>query len=127
MTYGSLGAAGGMMMWMWISMVVILVGAQLNAEIEHQTARDSTVERDKPLGRRGAVKADTSCGPPLLVSRPMAFGVVVLNAWVTETKDTVVGAPEDNRACALPGSLHMSAKLRHRTDGVRQRFNCSSL
>jgi membrane protein len=39
-TYGSLGAAVGMMMWMWISMVVILVGAQLNAEIEHQTARD---------------------------------------------------------------------------------------
>jgi membrane protein len=58
-TYGSLGAAVGMMMWMWISMVVILVGAQLNAEIEHQTARDSTVERDKPRGRRGAVKADT--------------------------------------------------------------------
>ncbi len=39
-TYGSLGAAVGMMMWMWISMVVILVGAQLNAEIEHQTGRD---------------------------------------------------------------------------------------
>ena len=58
-TYGSLGAAVGMMMWMWISMVVILVGAQLNAEIEHQTARDSTVEREKPLGQRGAVKADT--------------------------------------------------------------------
>ena len=37
-TYGSLGAGVGMMMWMWISMVVILVGAQLNAEIEHQTA-----------------------------------------------------------------------------------------
>ena len=58
-TYGSLGAAVGMMMWMWISMLVILVGAQLNAEIEHQTARDSTVEGDKPLGQRGAVKADT--------------------------------------------------------------------
>jgi membrane protein len=58
-TYGSLGAAVGMMMWMWISMIVILLGAQLNAEIEHQTAKDSTVGPDKPLGRRGAVKADT--------------------------------------------------------------------
>ena len=58
-TYGSLGAAVGMMMWMWISMVVILIGAQLNAEIEHQTARDSTTDGEKPLGRRGAVKADT--------------------------------------------------------------------
>jgi membrane protein len=58
-TYGSLGAAVGMMMWMWISMIVILLGAQLNAEIEHQTAKDSTVGPDKPLGRRGAVMADT--------------------------------------------------------------------
>jgi membrane protein len=58
-TYGSLGAAIGMMMWMWISSIVILFGAQLNSEIEHQTARDSTVEHDKPLGARGAVMADT--------------------------------------------------------------------
>jgi membrane protein len=58
-TYGSLGAAVGMMMWMWISAIVILLGAQLNAEIEHQTARDSTVGVEKPLGRRGAVIADT--------------------------------------------------------------------
>jgi membrane protein len=58
-TYGSLGAAIGMMMWMWISMIVVLLGAQLNAEIEHQTSKDSTVGPDKPLGRRGAFKADT--------------------------------------------------------------------
>jgi membrane protein len=58
-TYGSLGAAVGMMMWMWISAVVILLGGELNAEIEHQTAHDSTVGVDKPLGERGAVMADT--------------------------------------------------------------------
>ena len=58
-TYGSLGAAVGMMMWMWISAIVILLGAELNAEIEHQTARNSTVGLEKPLGRRGAVMADT--------------------------------------------------------------------
>jgi membrane protein len=58
-TYGSLGAAVGMMMWMWISAIVILLGAQLNAEIEHQTARDSTIGCEKALGRRGAVMADT--------------------------------------------------------------------
>ena len=38
-TYGSLGAAVGMMMWMWISAIVILLGGELNAEIEHQTAQ----------------------------------------------------------------------------------------
>src|SRR6185503_14192111 len=57
-TYGSLGAGIGMMMWMWISAIVILFGAQLNSEIEHQTARDSTVQGEKPLGGRGAVMAD---------------------------------------------------------------------
>src|SRR4029079_1042272 len=58
-TYGSLGAAIGLMMWMWMSAVIVLCGAELNAEIEHQTARDSTVGRPKPLGARGAVMADT--------------------------------------------------------------------
>jgi membrane protein len=48
-----------MLMWMWISSIVILLGAQLNSEIEHQTARDSTVHTEKPLGARGAVMADT--------------------------------------------------------------------
>ena len=58
-TYGSLGAAIGLMMWLWISTIVILFGAQLNSEIEHQTARDSTVDGEKPLGTRGAAMADT--------------------------------------------------------------------
>lgn len=58
-TYGSLGAVIGLMMWIWISTTVILVGAELNAEIEHQTARDSTIGHGKPLGARGAVMADT--------------------------------------------------------------------
>ena len=58
-TYGSLGAAIGFMMWLWLSSLVILLGAELNSEVEHQTARDSTVGPEKPMGRRGAVMADT--------------------------------------------------------------------
>ena len=58
-TYGALGAVVGLMMWMWLSAIVVLVGAELNSEIEHQTARDSTVGAEKPLGFRGAVMADT--------------------------------------------------------------------
>ena len=58
-TYGALGAVIGLMMWMWFSTVVVLVGAELNAEIEHQTARDTTVGVPRPLGMRGAVMADT--------------------------------------------------------------------
>jgi membrane protein len=58
-TYGSLGAGIGMMMWLWVSTIVILLGAQLNSEVEHQTAPDTTVEGDKPLGQRRASMADT--------------------------------------------------------------------
>jgi membrane protein len=58
-TYGSLGAAIGFMMWMWMSTSIVLLGAELNSEIEHQTAVDTTVGRPKPLGSREAVMADT--------------------------------------------------------------------
>jgi membrane protein len=58
-TYGSLGAAIGLMMWMWLSSIVILLGAELNSEIEHQVARDTTVHGSNPLGTRGATMADT--------------------------------------------------------------------
>jgi len=44
---------------MWLSTIVVLVGAELNSEMEHQTARDSTIGLEKPLGMRGAVMADT--------------------------------------------------------------------
>ena len=46
-TYGSLGAAIGMMIWMWMSSIVILLGAELNSEVEHQTVRDSTTGHEK--------------------------------------------------------------------------------
>jgi len=58
-TYGSLGAVIGFMVWLWLSNILILLGAKINAEIEHQTARDTTTGRPEPLGHRGAVMADT--------------------------------------------------------------------
>lgn len=58
-TYGSLGAAIGLMMWMWMSAIVIMFGAELNSEVERQTLRDTTTGRPKPLGSREAVSADT--------------------------------------------------------------------
>ena len=58
-TYGSLGAAIGFMTWLWISAIAILLGAELNAEMEHQTALDTTTGKPKPLGARGAKMADT--------------------------------------------------------------------
>jgi membrane protein len=58
-TYGSLGAVIGFMTWMWLSIAVILIGGKLNAEIEHQTVRDSTEGPPKPMGSRGAKMADS--------------------------------------------------------------------
>jgi membrane protein len=61
-TYGSLGAIIAFMFWIWLSIIVVLLGAELNAETEHQTARDTTTGRPKPLGSRGAKMADTVGG-----------------------------------------------------------------
>lgn len=58
-TYGSLGAVIGFMMWTWLSCVILLLGAELNAEMEHQTAIDSTTGPPAPMGERGATMADT--------------------------------------------------------------------
>jgi membrane protein len=58
-TYGSLGAVVGLMTWMWLSSIVILLGAELDAEMEHQTTRDTTTGPPSPLGARGARVADT--------------------------------------------------------------------
>jgi membrane protein len=58
-TYGSLGAVIGFMMWLWISAIVILLGGEIDAEMEHQTARDTTTGPPKPMGMRGAEIADT--------------------------------------------------------------------
>ena len=58
-TYGSLGAVIAFMVWSWLSATIVLLGGELNAEIEHQTAKDSTSGGNKPLGTRGAKMADT--------------------------------------------------------------------
>lgn len=58
-TYGSLGAVIGFMTWIWISSVVVLLGAEINAEIEHQTVKDTTEGFSQPMGGRGARMADT--------------------------------------------------------------------
>ena len=58
-TYGSLGTVVAFMMWIWFSVMVVLIGAELNAEIEHQTALDSTTGPSMPMGERGAAMADT--------------------------------------------------------------------
>jgi membrane protein len=62
-TYGSLATVVVFMTWLWLSATIVLAGAELNAELEHQTARDTTIGTSRPLGQRGAAMAD-SVGSP---------------------------------------------------------------
>ncbi|WP_298458032.1 YihY/virulence factor BrkB family protein [uncultured Cellulomonas sp.] len=64
-TYGALAGVVVMLVWMWLSCLAILLGAEINAEAEHQTDADSTVGEDRPRGEREAVKADDAVGRPL--------------------------------------------------------------
>jgi membrane protein len=57
-TYGSLGAIIALLTWMYLSAYVLVIGAELNSEIEHQTATDSTTGEPEPMGERGAWAAD---------------------------------------------------------------------
>lgn len=58
-SYGPLAAFMGFLLWIWFSVQIILMGAEVNAEIEHQTAIDTTTGTPRPLGERGALVADT--------------------------------------------------------------------
>jgi membrane protein len=58
-TYGSLGAVVILLTWFWVSAFIVLMGAELNAEMEHQTKRDTTKGKPQPIGKRGAHAADT--------------------------------------------------------------------
>ena len=58
-TYGALAGVVVLLLWLWLTMYVVLLGAEINAEAEQQTARDTTKGAPQPLGERGAVKADS--------------------------------------------------------------------
>jgi membrane protein len=90
-TYGSLGATVGLLTWMYLSAYVFVVGAELNGEIEHQTARDSTTGSPEPLGRRGAWAADNVATDDTVQDRPEE---VREGEKLTQASPTVADADE---------------------------------
>lgn len=76
-TYGSLSAVVVLLTWFWLSAYILILGAELNSECEHQTAFDSTTGKPRPLGERGAWVADHVAGedastePPVSVPAPL--------------------------------------------------------
>lgn len=61
--YGSLGAVVALMIWFWLSAFVVLLGAEVNCEMERQTYNDTTIGETRPLGEREAFAADTIGAP----------------------------------------------------------------
>lgn len=68
-TYGSLGAAVILLMWFWLTAFIVMLGAELNSEMERQTKKDTTDGQSQPMGNRGAYAADT-LGPKAVNGRP---------------------------------------------------------
>jgi membrane protein len=62
-TYGSLGGVVVLMLWLYLTALAIILGAELNAELEAQTEHDTTIGTPKPVGQRDAVVADTVASP----------------------------------------------------------------
>lgn len=58
-TYGSLGAVVVLLLWLDLTALAVVVGAEINCEVERQTTKDSTDGQPKPMGSRNAVAADT--------------------------------------------------------------------
>jgi membrane protein len=56
--YASFAAVIILMLWFFLTAYIILLGAEINSEMEHQTKADTTVGKDKPMGQRGAYHAD---------------------------------------------------------------------
>ncbi len=60
--YGSLAAVVITLLWLFLTVTIILLGAEVNGEMEAQTNKDTTVGPDEPIGRRGAYYADHKPG-----------------------------------------------------------------
>ncbi|MFL6829082.1 MAG: YihY/virulence factor BrkB family protein [Sphingomicrobium sp.] len=69
-TYGSLGAVVALLTWLYLSAYAFVFGAELNSEIEHQTATDSTTGSPEPMGDRGAWAADNVATDDSVQDRP---------------------------------------------------------
>jgi membrane protein len=58
-TYGALGGVVVLLMWFYLSSFCLVLGAEINSEMERQTTRDTTDGPEAPMGQRGAYAADT--------------------------------------------------------------------
>lgn len=103
-TYGSLGALIGFMTWIWMTMIILIVGGELNSELEHQTAQDTTTGAPQPLGERGAVMADKVARTPS-DNGPQGRSRANSDEETAETRRRREGLSVGKLAVALPAAL----------------------
>lgn len=115
-TYGSLSAVIVLLTWLWLSAYVFLLGAELNAELEHQTSIDTTTGPARPMGERGAVVADTvvrddardNIGGAATAPVPKQPGLVLTSAHVSAATRLIgprIGVPATLLAAGGLGAL----------------------
>lgn len=102
-TYGTLGGVVILLTWMWLSAFIILSGAELNAEIEQQTSKDTTTGAPEPMGQRDAVKADT---PP-----PGSSKRTILGRAKTESSKGTTSTGQSEPASSPSSDLAIAAVL----------------
>jgi YihY family inner membrane protein len=127
-TYGSLGAVVVTLTWLYLSSYILLFGAELNSELEHQTARDTT-KAEAPLGARGAwvadhVAADASAPAPTVAPAPAASQIptppasstlkTVATSRISARAATVVGLPKIGWPATIAATLALSLLRRGR-------------
>lgn len=83
---GPLGAGVALLTWLYLSAYVLLFGAELNAELEHQTTADTTHGAPQPMGLRRAWVADHVAGEPV-AALPAPEAVPALPAPEVETRE----------------------------------------
>lgn len=112
-TYGPLGAIVAFMLWVWFSVMVLLLGAELNAEVEHQTACDTTTGAPLPMGERGAAMADT-VGRPFSFRGAVRYGAGVVRRQTTtlwgQTRRMVRRSPPPGTPASPPGPPQSGAR-----------------
>ena len=96
-TYGSLGGVAISMFWLWLSVLLVIAGAAVNAESERQTGRDSTVGPERPPG--SAAPSSPTAVPPYRDDERPALGRRLLRAQV------LLEEPQDARPRVLGGGL----------------------